>query len=85
MEIENKVATQIQDPDTELISDFNENERTFLNVEKEELLFRIDFSTGEIVVDDNNTNENNDNHVLINTAPICSYHSLIVPFLNCKF
>ncbi|CAD8196569.1 unnamed protein product [Paramecium pentaurelia] len=83
--IENKVPTQIRDPETELIGEFNENDINFLNVEQGEILFRVDFSTGEIVDDENNINENNDNPILVNTAPICSYHSIVVPFLNSKF
>ncbi|CAK92932.1 unnamed protein product (macronuclear) [Paramecium tetraurelia] len=83
--IENKVPTQIRDPETELIGEFNEDDVNFLNVEQKEILFRVDISTGEIVDDENNMNENNDNPILVNTAPICSYHSIVVPFLNSKF
>lgn len=68
-----------------MIGEFNEDDANFLNLEAGEFLFRVDLVNGTIIEDENTVDENSDNPIILNTAPICSFHSLIVPFVNSKF
>ncbi|KAM3142525.1 GDP-D-glucose phosphorylase activity protein [Paramecium bursaria] len=78
--IENKRQTEIVDPDTELVKDYDPQSENFLNFDANETLLSIDIDNSKI--QSKMEAINTGTLIKLNVSPICSYHSLIVPYID---